>query len=52
MAMRQRGQTDPERSHGQHRYDIADFGLSEDEVRERFGSYVDRYDLRPKKVSA
>jgi len=51
-AMRQRGQTDPERSHGQHRYDIANFGLTEDEVRERFGSYVDRYDLRPKKVPA
>jgi hypothetical protein len=51
-AMRQRGKNDPERRHGQHRYDIADFGLTEDEVRERFGTYVDRYDLRPKRASA
>jgi hypothetical protein len=51
-AMRQRGQADPERSHGQHRYDIADFGLTEDELRERFGAYVDRYDLRPNEVPA
>ncbi|SDD69873.1 Sulfotransferase family protein [Sphingomonas sp. YR710] len=51
-AMRQRGKDDPERSHGRHRYDIADFGLTEDEVRERFGSYVDRYDLRPKRALA
>ncbi len=35
----------PELSHGVHRYDIADFGMTADEVRERFGDYVSRYDL-------
>jgi hypothetical protein len=29
-----------------HRYDVANFGLKEEEIRESFGSYVDRYDLR------
>jgi hypothetical protein len=52
QAMRQRGKDDPERSHGRHRYDIADFGLTEEEVHERFGDYVDRYDLRPKGARA
>ncbi len=35
----------PELQHGVHRYDIADYGLSENEVRERFGDYVQRFDL-------
>ena len=35
----------PELQHGVHRYDIADYGMSEDEVREVFGDYVQRYDL-------
>jgi hypothetical protein len=35
----------PELAHGAHRYDIADYGMSEDEVREVFGDYVERYDL-------
>lgn len=35
----------PELAHGVHRYDIADYGMSEDEVREVFGDYVERYDL-------
>jgi hypothetical protein len=35
----------PELAHGVHRYDIADFGMSEDEVREVFGDYVQRFDL-------
>lgn len=35
----------PELAHGVHRYDIADYGMSEDEVREVFGDYVARYDL-------
>jgi hypothetical protein len=30
---------------GAHRYDIADFGLEEAELRERFGPYVARYDV-------
>ena len=37
----------PEASEGAHRYDAIDFGLSEDEIRERFGSYVDAFELRP-----
>jgi hypothetical protein len=28
---------------GEHRYDLADFGLDRDEVTERFSGYVDRY---------
>ncbi|MCJ2189016.1 sulfotransferase family protein [Novosphingobium beihaiensis] len=35
----------PEMAHGKHRYDIADFGLAAGEVRERFGNYVERFDL-------
>jgi len=37
----------PETSHGVHRYDVADFGITEDEIRQRFGAYVDRFDLGP-----
>lgn len=44
-AMQQRISDDPERKHGVHRYDIADFGLAEEAIRERFGSYVERFDL-------
>jgi len=29
--------------HGEHRYTLADYGLSEDAVRERFGDYCDAY---------
>ena len=35
----------PELQHGVHRYDVADFGLTREEIRERFGDYVDRFDL-------
>lgn len=38
----------PELAHGAHRYDIKDFGLTEEEVRERFGDYIQRFDLAPK----
>lgn len=38
----------PELKHGVHRYDIADFGLTENEVRKRFGDYVERFDLLEK----
>ena len=51
-AMQQRITDDPERQHGAHRYNIADFGLTENEVRERFGGYIDRFDLAPKKSAA
>lgn len=35
----------PELAHGAHRYDLADFGMTADDLRERFGDYVERYDL-------
>jgi Sulfotransferase family len=35
----------PELSHGVHRYNIADYGMSEEQVREPFGDYIRRYDL-------
>ncbi len=44
-AMEERIDDDPERKHGVHRYDIADFGLSEAEIRERFGDYMVQFDL-------
>ena len=47
-AMRQRIAANPEASFGKHRYDVADFHLTEDEIRERFGAYMDQFDLWPK----
>ncbi len=44
-ALAQRIAEKPELAHGEHRYDIADYGLSAEEVRERFGDYVHRFDL-------
>lgn len=35
----------PELQFGAHRYDIAEFGMTEDEVREPFGHYVERFEL-------
>jgi hypothetical protein len=35
----------PELARGKHRYDIADFGMSEDQAREPFRDYIQRYDL-------
>jgi hypothetical protein len=35
----------PELQHGVHRYDVADFGMTKAEIRERFGDYVARFDL-------
>lgn len=35
----------PELQHGVHKYDVADFGLTKEEIRERFGDYVQRFDL-------
>ena len=37
----------PELSRGVHRYDIADYGMSEEEVRDPFRDYIARYDLVP-----
>lgn len=47
-AMAVRIEEKPELSHGEHRYNVTDFGMSEAEIRERFGAYVGRYDLAPK----
>lgn len=35
----------PELARGRHRYDIADFGMTEDQAREPFRAYIERYDL-------
>jgi hypothetical protein len=48
-AMQQRIIDDPERQHGSHRYNVADFGLTEEEIRERFGSYIEQFDLAPRR---
>jgi hypothetical protein len=45
-AMATRIDAAPELSHGTHRYTAAEFGLTADGIRERFGSYMDRFDLR------
>jgi hypothetical protein len=43
--MAKRIEEKPELSHGVHRYNIADFGMSEDEAREPFADYIRQYDL-------
>lgn len=44
-AMARRVADDPERRHGAHSYDVADYGMTEDAIRARFGDYVQRFDL-------
>lgn len=39
----------PELQFGAHRYSIADFGMTEEEAREPFGDYVQRFDLMEKR---
>jgi hypothetical protein len=46
-AMRARISKAPESAHGNHTYDVADYGMSADEIREAFGDYVQRFDLAP-----
>jgi hypothetical protein len=51
--MAQRIEVKPEMSHGLHTYDVADFGMTQDEIRERFSDYISRFDLterRPAKT--
>jgi hypothetical protein len=48
-AMAKRIEDKPELAHGVHRYDIRDFGMTEEEAREPFGDYVQRYDLVEKR---
>jgi hypothetical protein len=45
----QRIEEKPELSHGVHRYNIADYGMTEEQVREPFGDYIQRYDLIEKR---
>jgi hypothetical protein len=35
----------PELARGVHRYDIGDYGMTEEQAREPFGEYIQRYDL-------
>jgi len=35
----------PELQHGVHRYKITDYGMTEEEAREPFGDYIQRFDL-------
>jgi hypothetical protein len=35
----------PQGKHGKHRYDLAQFGLTEDQVQTAFGDYQQRYEL-------
>jgi hypothetical protein len=35
----------PKGRRGAHSYELADYGLRRDEIRERFAAYVDRYDV-------
>jgi hypothetical protein len=44
-AMLQRIEARPELSHGVHRYDVTDFGMTQNEIRERFGDYTSRFGL-------
>ncbi|MEZ5736435.1 MAG: sulfotransferase [Novosphingobium sp.] len=46
-AMQQRIAARPEWRHGTHRYKAGDFGITEDEIRESFADYMDRFDLWP-----
>ena len=43
--MRQRADDRPEMAHGAHTYEATDFGMSEDEILERFGDYPGRFGL-------
>lgn len=47
--MAQRIEEKPELARGQHRYSIADYGMTEEQAREPFGDYVQRFDLVEKR---
>ena len=44
-AMTERTVSHPRRKHGEHRYSLEEFGLEASEVRDRFGFYLDRFDV-------
>jgi hypothetical protein len=41
----------PRREFGSHSYDVSEFGLTEDEVRERFRGYTERYGVEPESLA-
>jgi hypothetical protein len=40
----------PKGKYGDHRYDLAEFGLDAHQIRERFAPYIDRYDVPMEKL--
>jgi len=42
----------PRGEFGGHRYDVAEFGLTEPAIRERFAAYVERYDVEPEHLAS
>lgn len=50
-AMAERVAADPEAAHGAHRYAVADFGMTEGGIRERFGDYVQRFGLAERQLA-
>jgi len=44
-ALAQRIDEKPELQHGVHRYKITDYGMTEEQAREPFGDYIERFDL-------
>ena len=44
-AMQEYAEGHPQGKHGRHQYDIADFGLTDEEVRQRFAPYIEQYGL-------
>ena len=49
-AMARRIEDKPELARGVHRYSITDYGMTEEQAREPFGDYVQRFDLVEKKA--
>lgn len=49
-ALAQRIEEKPELARGEHRYSIADYGMTMDEARAPFAEYIERYDLLEKKA--
>lgn len=47
-AMQARIAAAPEAQHGAHRYDATDFGITEEEIRDQFTDYIERFDLAPR----
>jgi hypothetical protein len=45
--MAKRSRERPELAYGVHSYEAIEFGMTEDEILERFGDYPDRFGLRP-----